>query len=126
MIPKSMYTNENITKISTLSPILPYLQDIIINNKPLTPILILNIYMPMHLQDTHFVLEIQNQILILMSQYPNHQTTLIGDFNRDILLKGRTNNDILTPPNPIGQEWAHFTQNNGLDMINNPKTLTRQ
>ena len=57
MIPKNIYTNENITNIPTPSSISPYLQTKIINNKPLTPIIIMNMYMPTHPQDLHLVRE---------------------------------------------------------------------
>ena len=126
MIPKSIYTNENISKIPTPSHISPYLQAILIKNKPLTPILILNMYMPTHPQDIHIIPDIQNQILTLMTQHANHQTILAGDFNRDILLKGRIYNGIPTTPNHNDQEWARFTQANNLNVVPNPKPLTRQ
>lgn len=126
MIPKSIYTNENISKIPTPSHISPYLQAILINNKPLKPILLLNMYMPTHPQDIHLTLELQNQILTLKTQHDNHITILAGDFNRDILLKGRTHQGIHTPPNPTDQEWAHFTQINDLKVVNNLWSLTRQ
>ena len=126
MIPKNIYTNENITKIPTPSPISPYLQTIVINNKPLTPITIINMYMPTHPQDTHLIREIQNQIQLLITQHPNHQIILAGDFNRDILLKGRTSNGTHLPPNQNDLEWAHFTNNIGLITINNQHNHTRQ
>ena len=126
MLPKSIYTNENIVKVLTTSTISPYLQIIIIKNTPLTPITILNIYMPSHLEDTHLIPEIQDQIHKIILQHPNHTTILAGDFNRDILLQGRTNNGITTPPNLADQEWASFTHNNGLQAIKNPIGFTRQ
>ena len=67
MIPISIYINENIVKVPTPNTISPYLQIIIIKNKPLTLITILNIYMPSHLEDIYLIPEIQDQI---------HQTTL--------------------------------------------------
>jgi exonuclease III len=126
MIPKNIYTNENITKIPTPSPISPYLQIIVINNKPLTPITIINMYMPTHPQDSHLISEIQNQIQLLTTQHPNHQIILAGDFNRDILLKGRTSNGTHLPPNQNDLEWAHFIHNIGLITINNQHSHTRQ
>ena len=126
MLPISIYTNENIVKVPTTSTISPYLQIIIIKNKPLTPITILNIYMPSHLEDIHLIPEIQDQIHKITLQHPNHITIQAGDFNRDILLQGRTSNSITTPPNMEDQEWARFTQNNGLKVIKNPICFTRQ
>lgn len=82
--------------------------------------------MPTHLEDIHLIIEIQDQIHTIISQHPNHQTIMARDFNRDILLKGRTTNGISIPPNSSDQEWAHFTQNNGLKVIQNPMAFTRQ
>ena len=79
------------------TPISPYLQAIVINNKPITPLHILNMYMPTHPQNTHLTQETQNQILTLTTQHPNHQIILAGDFNWDILLRGRTYNDNFSP-----------------------------
>ena len=126
MIPKSIHTNENITKIPTPNSISPYLQAISINNKPLIPIFIINMYMPTHPQDTHLIVEIQIQIPKLITQHPKHQTILAGDFNRDILLRGRTTDCILSPPNQADHEWAQFTQKVGLHVINNHNNFTRQ
>ena len=126
MIPKSIYTNENIQKIPTPNTISPYLQAIIINNKPLTPILVMNMYMPTHPQDIHLIQEIQNQIQTLATQHQHHQIFLVSDFNRDILLKGRLSNAILSTPTQNDYDWHNFTQNNGLQVIKNPHSLTRQ
>ena len=51
---------------------------------------------------------------------------LANDFNRDILVKGRTTNGTLIPPTTMDQEWAHFIQTNGLKVITNPIAFTRQ
>ena len=72
MLPISIYTNENIVKVPTTSTISPYLQIIIIKNKSLTPITILNIYMPSHLEDIHPIPEIQDQIHKITLQHSNH------------------------------------------------------
>jgi exonuclease III len=126
MIPISIYTNDNIIKIPTSSTISSYLQAIMINNKPITPIIVLNMYMPSHLEDAHLIPEIQNQIHNIILQHPNHTTILAGDFNRDILLQGRTNQDLTTPPTMEDNEWAQFTHNNGLKVITNPINFTCQ
>ena len=126
MIPKDIYTNENITKIPTPSSISHYLQIILINNKPITPILLLNMYMPSHPQDTHLIQDIQNEIRTIIHRHHNHHIILAGDFNRDILLKGRSSNGLITPPNQDDYEWARFTHNNGLTVVNNPTSFTRQ
>ena len=126
MIPKTIYSNENITKIPTPSPISPYLQAIMIKNKPITSILLINMYMPTHPQDLHLLQEIQTQIQNLIRNHPTSHTILAGDFNRDILLKGRSSDGITSPPNPNDYEWARFTQNIGLNIINNQTSYTRQ
>jgi hypothetical protein len=98
MIPKSIFTNENITKIPTPSPISHYLQAILINSKPITPMLLLLMYMPSHPHDLHLIQDIQNELQKITHNHPNHYIILAGDFNRDILLKGRSSNDIISPP----------------------------
>ena len=126
MIPKTIHTNENITKIPTPSKISPYLQVIMIKNKPITPILLINMYMPTHPQDLHLVQEIQTQIQSLVTNHPTSHTILAGDFNRDILLKGRSFNGQISPPTLNDYEWAKFTQDIGLNIINNQASHTRQ
>jgi exonuclease III len=126
MIPKTIHTNENITKIPTPSTISPYLQIIMIKNKPITPILLINMYMPTHLQDLHLVQEIQTHIQTLTTNHPTVHIILAGDFNRDILLKGRSSYGTISPPNPDDYEWARFTQSIGLNIIHNQATHTRQ
>ena len=98
---------------------------------PLTPavmvtLLILKMYIPTHPHDIHLILEIQKQIQNLMAQYPTHHTIMARDLNRDILLKGRTHNGIPSPPNQNSHEWTHFTNNIGLNAINNHNSFTRQ
>ena len=126
MIPKNIHSNENITKIPTPSSISPYLQAIMIKNKPITPILLINMYMPTHPQDLHLIQEIQDQIQTLTQSQPTAHIILGGDFNRDILLIGRSHNGTTSPPNPNDYEWARFTQSIGLNIIKNQATHTRQ
>ena len=83
-------------------------------------------YMPSHLEDEHLIPEIQNQIQNIILKYPKHTIILAGDFNRDILLQGRTNNNTTTPPNTDDQEWASFIQNIGLKAVHNPENFTRK
>jgi hypothetical protein len=107
MIPKTLYTKENITKIPSPSTISPYLQAIMIKNKPITPILLINMYMPTHPQDLHLVQEIQTQIQTLTTNHPTSHIILAGNFNRDISLKGRSSNGMISP--------LTQTTTNGLD-----------
>ena len=60
--------------------------------------------MPRHPQDTHLISDIQTKIQSLIHSHPNNLIILAGDFNRDILLKGRTSNGLQSPPNPIDYE----------------------
>ena len=126
MFPKSIHTNENITKIPSPSNISPYLQAIEIKNNPITPILLINMYMPTHPQDLHLLQDIQNHIQTLVRTHSTSHTILAGDFNRDILLQGRSSNGITSLPNTNDYEWARFTQNIGLHIIHNPTSYTRQ
>jgi hypothetical protein len=88
----------NIIKIPTPANISPYLQIIKINNHPLTPWLIIHMYMPTHLEDIHLIPHLKNEITNQITINPNHIYTLCGDFNRDIALRGRQNNNINTLP----------------------------
>ena len=81
--------------------------------------------MPSHPHDMHLIQDIQNEIRTLIHRYQNHHIILAGDFNRDILLKGRSSNGLIFPPNQ-DYEWAHFTSTLGLHPINNLQQLTRQ
>ena len=87
----------NIIKIPTPANISPYLQIIKINNHPLMPWLIIHMYMPTHLEDIHLIPHLKNEITNQITINPNHIYTLCGDFNRDIALRGRQNNNIDTP-----------------------------
>ena len=88
----------NVTKIPTSANISPYLQIIKINNQPLPPLLIIHMYMPTHLEDTHLIPYLKNTITNQINAHPNHTHILCGDFNRDIALTGRQNNNTNTPP----------------------------
>jgi hypothetical protein len=62
----------NITKLPTPSNISPYLQIIKINNHPLTPWLILHMYMPTHLEDAYLLPHLKNEIINQITTHPNH------------------------------------------------------
>lgn len=124
MIPKAIYTNKNISKLPTHNTISPYIQALL--NKLLTPILIIYMYMPTHQEDIHLIIDIQNQIHTLQTQHLNHPIILVGDFNQDILLQGRTTNDTQIPPTTADREWTQFTESHGLKVIANQAAYTRQ
>ena len=88
MIHKKIYTYENITKIPTPIKISHYLQVFKIANKPLTPILIMNLYILSHPHDIHLIPGILTQIDIITKHHHLYKTILAGDFNRDIFLQG--------------------------------------
>ena len=82
--------------------------------------------MPTHPEDIHLISDIQTQIQSLINRHQNHLIILADDFNRDILLKGRSSNGLISPPNPIDYEWAHFINTIGLNTVNNNNNFTRQ
>lgn len=43
--------------------------------------------------------EIQDQNQLVTNHQSEHQIIIVGDFNQDILLKGRTSKDTTSPPN---------------------------
>ena len=88
----------NITKIPTPANISPYLQIIRINNQLLQPWLIIHLYMPIHREDTQLILHIKTTIANQITVHPDHTYTLCGDFNRDIALIGRQDDNLNTPP----------------------------
>ena len=55
-------------------------------------------YMPTHLEDICLIPHLQNEIVHRIAIHPNHTHALCGDFNRDIALRGRQNNNTNTPP----------------------------
>jgi hypothetical protein len=116
----------NVTKIPTPANISPYLQIIKINNRPLMPWLIIHIYMPTHLEDTHLIPFLKNVITNQITTHPNHIHILCGDFNRDIALTGRQNNNNNTPPQEEDIQWKNFTTTLNLEYIPTNTNITRQ
>ena len=88
----------NITKIPSPTNISSYLQTIHVKNYPLQPWLIIHLYMPSHIEDIRLIPTIQQTIKIQIDAHPNHTYILCGDFNRDIALIGRQNEQRFTPP----------------------------
>ena len=116
----------NITKIPTPSNISPYLQIIRINNQPLLPWLIIHMYMPTHLEDIHLIPNIQTTITNQITSHPNHIYNLWGDFNRDIALIGRQNDNLYTPPQVDDTQWKTFTTSLNLEYIPTNTSFSRQ
>ena len=116
----------NITKIPTPANISPYLQIIKINNHPLLPWLIIHMYMPTHLEDTHLIPCLKTEITNQITTNPNHTHILCGDFNRDIALTGRLNNHNNTPPQAEDIQWKNFTTTLKLEYIPTNLNISRQ
>jgi len=116
----------NITKIPTPSAISPYLQIIEINNQPLIPWLIINIYMPSHEEDLRLIPIIQQTLTQQTTNHPNHTHILCGDFNRDIALIGRQNGYNTTPPQTEDIEWRTFMNNLQFTYIPTNSLYSRQ
>ena len=116
----------NINKIPTPTNISPYLQIIKINNHPLPPWLIIHMYMPTHDEDIHLILFLKTAITNQINTHPNHIHILCGDFNRDIALTGRQNNNSHTPPQEEDLQWKNFTSSLNLEYIPTNTTLSRQ
>jgi hypothetical protein len=116
----------NIHKISTPANISPYLQIINIQNKPLQPWLLLNLYLPSHEEDIPLIPDIQNTITHHINSSANHTIILCGDFNRDIALIGRLNNDLITPPQTCDHNWRNFVDNLNLTYIPTTTSYSRQ
>ena len=116
----------NVTKIPTPANISPYLQIIKINNHPLIPWLIIHMYMPTHLEDTCIIPHLKNEITNQITIHPNHIHTLCGDFNRDIALRGRQNNNTNTPPQEEDFQWKNFTTSLNLEYIQTNTSISRQ
>ena len=90
LIYKNYAYPNNIIKVPTASKITPYLQILKLNNSPLTPILILHLYIPSHPEDLHLIPIIMQTITSQITRHPNNHIILCGDFNRNIALIGHT------------------------------------
>ena len=82
--------------------------------------------MPTHLEDTYLIPHLQNEITNQIIIHPNHIYTLCGDFNRDIALRGRQNNNINTPPQEDDYQWKQFTDSLNLQYIPTNTNISRQ
>jgi hypothetical protein len=116
----------NITKIPTPANISPYLQIIKINNHPLLPWLIIHMYMPTHLEDTHLIHFLKTAITNQITAHPNYIHILCGEFNRDIALTRRQNNNSNTPPQEKNIQWKNFTTTLNLEYIPTNTNISRQ
>jgi len=116
----------NVTKIPTPANISPHLQIIKIHNHPLPPWLIIHMYMPTHLDETHLIPYLKTTITNQITAHPNHTHILCRDFNRDIALTGRQNNNNNTPPQEDDIQWKNFITTLNLEYILTNTNYSRQ
>jgi hypothetical protein len=116
----------NIQKISIPNSISSYIQIIEIQNKPLKPIIIINIYLPSHQEDITLIPIIKNEISHITTTYHTHVIILLGDFNKDIKLIGRHTNQVWHPPNIEDKDWNNFIKTEKFTYILTNTKNTRQ
>ena len=116
----------NLSKIPTPANISPFLQITRIANQPLQPWLLINLYMPSHEEDLPLIPIIQNTITNQINTHPNHTYILYGDFNRDIALIGRQNDQQITTPQMEDYNWRAFTTSLELSYVLTNTTFSRQ
>ena len=116
----------NVTKIPTPINISPYLQIIRIDNQLLQPWLIIHMYMPTHLEDIQLIPNIKTTITNQITAHPHHVYTLCGDFNRDIAMIGRQNDNFNTPPQEEDFQWRIFTTSLNLEYVPTNTIFSRQ
>lgn len=110
----------NITKIA--SPMIELTLYLHIINKPLTPILLIYIYMSTNVEDLHVIPLLQQTIKQTIDNLTTCYPMLIGDFNRDILLIGRQTSLATSPPS----HWHTFVEEMQLTPIPNTINFSRQ
>ena len=118
----------NLSKIPTPADVSAFLQIAHIANQPLQPWLLINLYMPSHKEDLPLIPSIQNTITNQINTHPNHTYILYGDFNRDIALIDRQNDQQTTPPQIEDYLWQSFTTDLELSYVptNTEDKFTRQ
>jgi len=86
--------------------------------------------MPTHVEDIRFIsnikFDIKTTITNQITAYPNHTYTLCSDFNHDIALIRRRNENSDTPPQEEDLQWKNFTNTLNLDYIPTNTTFSRQ
>jgi hypothetical protein len=104
MMHKDICRTGNITKIPTPNNISPYLQAFKITNKPLRLFLVMNLYMPSHVDDLHLIVVSEDRIQILTKHHSTNKIILAIDYDRDILLRGHTHDGTSQTLNTKDQE----------------------
>ena len=116
----------NLSKIPTPADISPFLQITRIANQPSQPWILINLYMPSHEEDFPLIPIIQTTITNQITAHPNHTYILCGDFNRDITLIGRQDDQQTTPPQTEDHNWRAFTTALELSYVPTNTTFSRQ
>ena len=116
----------NITKIPSPANISPYLQTIYVKNYPSQLWLLIHLYMPSDIEDITLIPTIQQTISIQIDAHPNHTYILCGDFNRDIALIGRQNEQRFTPLQEEDLLWNTYTESLSLTYIPTNTNYSRQ
>ena len=83
-------------------------------------------YMPTHIEDTCLIPLLKEEITNQITSHPNHTYTQCGDFNRDIALMGRQNNNTNSPPQEDNFQWNNFTTSLNLEYIPTNTSFSRQ
>lgn len=109
MVHQSISYLGNATKISTPITLSPYLQLIHIEISPLRPLIIIHCYMLSHLDDLSLLTDIKQNEVQIIFQHPTILFLMVGDFNIDIFMIGRTSYGHPTPPNSHNEDWYSFT-----------------
>ena len=78
--------------------------------------------MPSDEEDLPLIPIIQTTITNQIITHPNHTYILCGDFNKDIALIGRQDDQQTIPPQTEDNNWRSFTT--GLDLLYVPTNTT--
>ena len=92
-----------------------------------SPLLLINIYYPNHVEDTYLIPEIFEAINQTVSSLKHPDATIIiaGDFNQDILNKGRIYEGTCHHNSPIQKPWHELTRKLNIKAIPNLSEYTR-
>ena len=82
--------------------------------------------MPTHLEDIRLIPNIKTTITSQITLHTDHTYVFCEDFNRDIALIGRQNDNLNTPPQEEDIQWRTFTASLNLEYIPTNTTYSRQ
>jgi hypothetical protein len=101
-------------------------QIIEIKNIPLTPHIIINLYIPTHQEDLALIPIIQENIKKIIHEKSSHSIILLGDFSTNIKFIGRYNYHTWNPSTKEDHEWTNFTNSLQLTYIPTNTIFTQQ